>query len=32
MAIGLLDGAFALRGGDLRGGILEGNQPAGKSV
>jgi hypothetical protein len=32
MAIGLLDGAFALRSGDLRGGIVEGNIHSGKSV
>jgi hypothetical protein len=32
MAIGLLDGAFTFRFGEVRGGIVDANRPAGKSV
>jgi len=32
VAIGLLERAFARRSGDVRGGIVEGNIDAGKSV
>jgi len=32
MAIGLLDDAFTFRSGSVRGGIVEGNHDAGKSV
>jgi hypothetical protein len=32
MAIGLLDGAFTLRSGDGRGGIVGRGLPTGKSV
>ena len=32
MAIGLLDGAFTIRSGAMRGGIVAGNHDTGKSV